>query len=87
MIFIIAIAAAALLGGGAVAANWDKIIKALKGKKLAVLGERDRKATLLKFLTEGSIPEKYEATIEGGEKVCGRLLGKHGKMYDVSGVV
>ena len=71
MIFIIVIAAAALLG--AVAANWDKIIKALKGKKLAVLGEREvGKTTLLKFLAEGSIPEKYEATIEGGEKVCGR---------------
>lgn len=73
MIFIIVIAAAAALLGGTVAANWDKIIKALKGKKLAVLGERKvGKTSLLKFLTEGSIPEKYEATIEGGEKLCGR---------------
>lgn len=70
---IIIIVIAAVLLGGTVAANWDKIIKALKGKKLAVLGEREvGKTSLLKFLTEGSIPETYEATIEGGEKLCGR---------------
>ena len=57
---IIAIVVAA---GIAVAAlNWDEITKALKGKKLAVLGEqRVGKTYLIDFLTTGSIPKKYEA--------------------------
>ena len=62
-IIIVVIAAVAAAGAGAVALNWDRIIKALKGKKLAVLGERKvGKTSLLKFLTEGSIPEEYNPT-------------------------
>ena len=67
---VIAVVAAA--GAGAVALKWDSIIKYLKGKKLAVLGERKvGKTTLIKFLTEGSIPEEYEATNDP-RRVSGR---------------
>ena len=60
---IIAIAVAVAAAGTIAALNWDEIIKALKGKKLAVLGERKvGKTSLLKFFTEGSIPEEYNPT-------------------------
>lgn len=56
---------AALIGVGAAALNWDKIIIALEGKKLAVLGERGvGKTCLIKSLTTGTIPEKYEQTVD-----------------------
>lgn len=43
---------------------WDRIVIAFKGKKLAVLGERQvGKTTLIQFLTEGSIPTKYTQTV------------------------
>lgn len=43
---------------------WDKIVIALTGKKLAVLGERRvGKTTLITFLTKGTIPEKYAQTV------------------------
>ena len=67
---ILAVLAAAAIAG--VALNWEEIIKALKGKKLAVLGARKTgKTRLVKFLTEGSIPEHYRATSEA-EDVSGR---------------
>lgn len=74
MIPILIIAVVAIAGAGVAAAlNWDEIVKALRGKKLAVLGERKvGKTSLLKFLAEGSIPEEYEATNESGEIVRGR---------------
>lgn len=60
---IIAVAALAVGTGAAVALNWDKIVIALKGKKLAVLGERKiGKTVLIKYLTTGTIIEKYEQT-------------------------
>lgn len=69
---IIAIAVAIAAAGTIAALNWDAIIKALKGKKPAVLGERKvGKTTLIKFLTEGSIPEEYEATNDP-QRVSGR---------------
>jgi len=44
--------------------NWDRIVIALKGKKLAVFGARGvGKTHLIKFLTTGSIPESYKQTI------------------------
>lgn len=50
--------------GGGVALNWDKIIIALKGKRLAVLGARAvGKTTLVKFLTSGTIPAEYKQTL------------------------
>ena len=60
---IIAVAALAVGGTVAVALNWDKIVIALKGKKLAVLGERKvGKTVLIKYLTTGTVTEKYEQT-------------------------
>ena len=63
-IIIIAVVVAAGVGvGGFVALNWDKIFIALKGKKLAVLGEKMAgKTSLIKFLTTGSISRKYDPT-------------------------
>lgn len=53
--------AIALLAGGL---NWDKILIHLRGKKIAVLGERMvGKTTLIKFLTEGWLPKDYKGTI------------------------
>ena len=61
---IIAVVVVAVGAGVTVAAlNWDKIIIALKGKKLAVLGEnRVGKTSLIKFLTTGSIPRESDPT-------------------------
>ena len=64
-IIIIAVVVAAGVGVGGFVAflNWDKIFIALKGKKLAVLGEkRAGKTSLIKFLTTGSILRKYKPT-------------------------
>ena len=48
---------------GLAALNWDTIIKALKGKKVAVLGARKvGKTRLINFLSKGSLPKKYEGT-------------------------
>ena len=75
MIPILIVIVVAIAGfGAAVALNWDKIIKALKGKKLAVLGQvRVGKTRLIRFLTEGSIPEpeEYDGT-QHPKKVRGR---------------
>lgn len=52
--------------------KWDKIVIALKGKKLAVFGARGvGKTHLIKFLTTGSIPESYKQTIRP-ENAAGR---------------
>ncbi len=70
---IIAIAVVIAAAGTVAAINWEKIIKVLKGKKLAVLGERKvGKTSLLKFLTEGSIPEEYNPTTGKSKSVSGR---------------
>lgn len=54
----------ALLAGSTIALNWDKIIIALKGKNIAILGAREvGKTHLLKFLTTGSIPTEYKQTV------------------------
>ena len=73
---VLAVAAiAALLGAGVVGIVvicWDDIVLALAGKTLAVLGPRAvGKTTFIKFLTEGEISEKYEATL-GAVKTEGR---------------
>lgn len=61
----IVIALVLLAGGGAaVALNWDAIVIAWKGKKLAVLGARAvGKTHLIRFLTTGSIPTEYRQTV------------------------
>ncbi len=80
MIWIPIIIAVAALATGAVALNWDKIVIAHGGKKLAVLGERRvGKTVLINFLTEGTIPEKYEQTI-AKEKTAARRF----KLKDLS---
>ena len=73
MIPILIAVVVAIAGAGVAAAlNWEEIVKALKGRKLAVLGERKvGKTSLLKFLAEGSIPEEYKTT-DDPQKVRGR---------------
>jgi hypothetical protein len=61
--FLILIGLAALLAGGA-ALNWDAVLMAWKGKRLAVLGARGvGKTHLIKFLTSGTIPAEYKQTV------------------------
>lgn len=61
---VIAVVAALAAAGTAVALNWDKIVIALQGNRLAVLGARGvGKTHLIKFLTTGSIPAEYKQTI------------------------
>lgn len=44
--------------------DWDAILIALRGKKLAVLGARGvGKTHIIKFLTSGSIPAEYKQTV------------------------
>ena len=51
--------------GTVVALNWDDLVINLKGKKLAVLGEREvGKTHLCQFLSTGTIPDKYEQTLD-----------------------
>ncbi|HEV7368291.1 GTPase domain-containing protein [Arenibaculum sp.] len=71
---LIAAAAALVLGGAAtvVVLNWDSIVTAWRGKRVAVLGAREvGKTCLVKFLSTGSIPENYEQTTSA-EKASGR---------------
>jgi GTPase SAR1 family protein len=43
--------------------NWDKIVFAIKGKKIAIIGARGvGKTTLFTFLSTGSIPSSYTQT-------------------------
>lgn len=63
---VLALVAAAVsaLAGGLVLANWNEIIIALKGKRLAILGARRvGKTHLARFLTSGSIPADYKQTV------------------------
>jgi hypothetical protein len=61
-----------LFGTTIVALNWDKLIIALKGKRVAILGARGvGKTQLLKFLTTGSLPAEYKQTV-ASEKADGR---------------
>ena len=65
MFIIVVVLAIAAVVGTVAALNWDEILIALKGKKLAVLGARTTgKTHLIKFLTDGSIPEEYRQTSE-----------------------
>ena len=71
---IIAVVVVATVGAGVTVAalNWDKIFIALKGKKLAVLGEkRVGKTSLIKFLTTGSISREYDPTDYAREVTTG----------------
>ena len=89
---IIAVVVVAVAGAGiAVVLNWDDITKALTGKKLAVLGARiDRdpvgKTSLIKFLSEGSIPEEYKAT-NRPENVPGRRFQLRELELDIEDMV
>ncbi len=54
----------ALVGGATLAAYWDDLLIAFKGKKLAILGARGvGKTHLGKFLSSGSLPETYKQTV------------------------
>lgn len=72
-------------------AIWDKIVIALRGKRLAVLGERGvGKTTLIQFLTTGTIPEEYEQTTNPEQTDARRFKLKNlslniKKSLDVSG--
>lgn len=60
----IVVGAVAATAGTAIAFNWDAIVIALKGKRLAVLGARGvGKTHLIKFLSTGTIPADYKQTI------------------------
>ena len=64
LLIIVAIAVGTMLVGTTIALQWDQIVVALKGKRLAVLGARGvGKTHLIKFLTSGSIPEGYKQTV------------------------
>lgn len=68
----IGVGIASALFGGTLALNWDSIVLALQGKRLAVLGARGvGKTHLIKFLTTGSIPTEYKQTV-APEKAPGR---------------
>lgn len=88
----VVVAVAAVGAGVTVAAlNWDKITKTLKGKKLAVLGARIDgapvgKTSLIKFLSEGSVPEEYKAT-NRPEKVRGRRFQLRELELDIEDMV
>ena len=64
VIWGIVVGAAALLGGGvAIGLNWDNLVVAWRGKRIAILGERVvGKTPLFKFLSEGWLPLDYKAT-------------------------
>jgi hypothetical protein len=66
LVWVVIAALSLLIGGGAtvIALNWDKIVLALKGKKIAVLGARGvGKTHLIRFLSTGSIPAAYKQTV------------------------
>lgn len=69
MPFPVVVAVASLL-----AAGWDKIVLALKGKRLAVLGARGvGKTHLITFLSSGSIPAEYKQTLAPEKKSARRF--------------
>ena len=68
------VAALAVVVGGVIAANWEEIEKALKGKNLAVLGPRGAgKTTLIKFLLKGELSKEYIVTSKP-EQFSGKKL-------------
>lgn len=70
MLIPVALIVVAALAGG-VALNWDRILVFLKGKRLAVLGERGvGKTHLVEFLSKGSIPSEYKQS--SAEKTAAR---------------
>lgn len=53
--------------------NWDQITRNWSGKCIAILGERGvGKTTMYRFLSNGTLPEKYELTEASGVKMQGR---------------
>src|SRR5262249_39077414 len=63
--WLVILGGALLIGGGAAAVviKWNDIKIAWYGKRLVVLGvEASGQAHLIKFLTEGKGPDKYQAT-------------------------
>jgi energy-coupling factor transporter ATP-binding protein EcfA2 len=64
--FLVPVVISAVLAviGTTIALQWDQIVVAFKGKRLAVLGARGvGKTHLIKFLTSGSIPAEYKQTV------------------------
>jgi hypothetical protein len=63
---LIVVIIAALLSAATTAVvvvKWDRIVAEWKAKRLAVLGaEQSGKTVLIKFLTRGRIPDRYEPT-------------------------
>ena len=56
------------VGGVAVASNWENVMYALKGKKIAVLGARAvGKTTLLKYMEKRILIERYKQTLDKQE--------------------
>jgi GTPase SAR1 family protein len=56
------------VAGGVVASNWENITYALKGKKIAVLGARAvGKTTLLTYMEQGILIERYKQTLDKQE--------------------
>ena len=71
-VFIIVVVLSSIGIGIGTLANWDNIVIALKGKKLAILGARQTgKTHMLQFLMSGSIPIKYKGT-QGATKTAQR---------------
>ena len=75
VIWGIIVGVTALLGGGvALGVNRDKLVVALQGKRIAILGEREvGKTTLFKFLSEGWLPLEYNATMVGDKTAAKRF--------------
>lgn len=64
VVLIVAGIIVAVTGTTITVVKWDKILIALKGKRLAVLGARAvGKTHLVRFLTSGSIPSEYKQTV------------------------
>lgn len=63
VLVLIVVGVVSVLVGTTVALNWDKVVVAFKGKRLAVLGAREvGKTHMISFLTTGSIPAEYKRT-------------------------
>ncbi|WP_313455885.1 GTPase domain-containing protein [Stenotrophomonas sp.] len=68
-----------------IAAAWDSLVISLKGKRVAVLGERNvGKTVLLKFLANGDIPEEYMQTLLV-ERIEGRRFSIGDLKLDLKG--
>ena len=95
LIVAIWVGVAALIAAGTavVVLNWDAVVIAWSGKRVAVLGARGvGKSCLASFLTTGSIPSEYRQTVAPDKKPPRRfrlreLDLKVKEMLDVSGDV